>query len=207
MPVPSSIGAVTAKRPGRRPGESTTRAAIVAAARALLAERGADAASVRSIAKDAGVDPSLVLHYFGSKLGLFIAALETPFDAEEVRERVVAGPRAELGKRLAQFFLSTWDHPERRDVMMALLRAATTNPDAARMLRERVGERVLLPVGEHLGVPDAPLRMSLCAAHLVGVGITRYIVGIEPIASIEKDRLADLVAPALQRYMTGPLEI
>jgi hypothetical protein len=89
--------------------------------------------------------------------------------------------------------------------MMALLRAATTSPDAARMLRERVGQRVLLPVGEHLGVPDAPLRMSLCAAHLVGVGITRYIVGIEPIASLEKERLADLVAPALQRYMTGTL--
>ena len=194
-----------AKRSGRRPGESTTRAAILAAARAQFAARGPDAASVRSIAKEAGVDPSLVLHYFGSKPALFVAALDIPFDAEEVREQVLTGPRAQLGRRLALFFLSTWDHPERRDVMMALLRAATTSPDAAHMLRERIGERVLRPVGEHLGVPDAPLRMSLCAAHLVGIGITRHIVHIEPIASLEKEHLADLVAPALQRYMTGKL--
>jgi hypothetical protein len=90
--------------------------------------------------------------------------------------------------------------------MMAMLRAATTSPDAADMLRERVGERVLRPVGEHLGEPDAALRMSLCASHLVGIGITRYIVHIEPIASLEAGALADLVAPALQRYMTGRLD-
>jgi hypothetical protein len=90
---------------------------------------------------------------------------------------------------------------------MALLRAATTSPDAAAMLRERIGERVLRPVGEHLGTPDAPLRMSLCASHLVGLGIARYIVHVEPLASLDPETLAELVAPALQRYMTGALEI
>jgi Tetracyclin repressor-like, C-terminal domain len=74
------------------------------------------------------------------------------------------------------------------------------------MLRERLGERVLRPVGEHLGGPDAQLRMSLCATHLVGLGITRYIVHMEPIASLDAEAVADLVAPALQRYMTGTLD-
>lgn len=199
MPQPA------ARRPGRRPGESGTRAAILAAARTQFAERGFDAATVRGIARAAEVDPALVLHYFGSKVALFAAALELPFDAGAVVERIVAGPRAQLGRRLALFFLSIWSEPERREPMMALLRAATTSADAAALLRERLAERVLGPVGEALGQPDAELRMSLCAAHLVGIGITRYIVFIEPLASLDSDEVADLVAPALQRYMTGKL--
>jgi AcrR family transcriptional regulator len=196
-----------ARRPGRRPGETRTRATILAAARTRFADLGYDAATVRGIARAADVDPALVLHYFGSKPALFAAALEIPFEPEEVVEHVISGPRSQLGRRLALFFLSIWDDPARRESMMALLRAATTSEDAAHMLRERVGERVLRPVGEHLGVPDAQLRMSLCAAHLVGVGIARYIVHIEPIASLSPEQVADLVSPALQRYLTGRLEI
>jgi hypothetical protein len=90
--------------------------------------------------------------------------------------------------------------------MMALLRAATTSRTAAALLRERVADGVLRPIGERLGQPDADLRMSLCAAHLVGIGIARYIVFIEPLASLEPEQVADLVAPALQHYMTGRLQ-
>jgi AcrR family transcriptional regulator len=196
-----------AKRLGRRPGESGTRAAILAAARTQFADNGFDAASVRAIAGAAGVDPALVLHYFGSKAALFTAAMEFPFRPEEIAERVLDGPRDEIGRRLARFFLSNWEDPARRDALMALLRAATTSTDAAAMLRERIGERVLLPVGAHLGLPDAPLRMSLCGSHLVGLAMARYIVRIEPIASLDAEAVADLVAPALQRYLTGTLEI
>jgi AcrR family transcriptional regulator len=194
------------KRPGRRPGDNRTRAAILAAARGQFAELGYDAASVRGIARTADVDPSLVLHYFGSKAGVFEEALEFPFEPSEVVERIVHGPRAEIGRRLVQFFLSIWDDPARREHMLGLLRAATTSAEAARLLREGLGARVLGPVGEHLG-PDGPLRMSLCGAHLVGLGITRYIVGLEPLASLTPEQVVDVVSPALQRYMTGSLEI
>jgi AcrR family transcriptional regulator len=199
MPQPA------AKRAGRRPGESRTRAAILATALTQFAEAGYDAASVRGIARAADVDPALVLHYFGSKAALFVAALELPFDEQAIVERVVEGPRAQLGRRLARFFLSIWSEPARREPMMAMLRAATTSPDAAAMLRERVAQQVLGPVGARLGQPDGELRMSLCGAHLVGLGIARYIVFIEPLASLDSERVADLVAPALQRYMTGKL--
>lgn len=194
-----------AKRAGRRPGDGETRAAILATARTQFAELGFDAASVRGIARAADVDPSLVLHYFGSKAALFAEALAWPFEADAVVERIVTGPRAQLGRRLALFFLAIWDDPSRREPMMAMLRAATTSADAAALLRDGLSERVLRPVGERLGQSDAPLRMSLCAAHLVGLGITRYIVFVEPLASLEPERVADLVAPALQRYMTGKL--
>jgi AcrR family transcriptional regulator len=194
-----------AKRAGRRPGEGETRAAILATARTQFAELGFDAASVRGIARAADVDPSLVLHYFGSKATLFAEALAWPFEADAVVERILAGPRAQLGRRLALFFLAIWDDPARREPMMAMLRAATTSADAAAMLRDGLSERVLRPVGERLGRPDAQLRMSLCAAQLVGLGITRYIVFVEPLASLEPERVAGLVAPTLQRYMTGKL--
>src|SRR5918999_6568218 len=124
-----------AKRLGRRPGESGTRAAILAAARTQFADNGFDAASVRAIARAADVDPALVLHYFGSKAALFAEALEIPFEQEEIAERVLDGPRDELGHRLARFFLSIWGDPDRREPIMGLLRAATTSPDAAAMLR------------------------------------------------------------------------
>jgi AcrR family transcriptional regulator len=194
-----------AKRAGRRPGESGTRDLILATARTQFADHGYDAASVRGIARAADVDPALVLHYFGSKAELFAAALELPFEADAVVQRVIDGPRAQLGRRLALFFLSIWGDPARREPMMAMLRAATTSRAAAALLRERLAEGVLRPIGERLGQPDADLRMSLCASHLVGLGITRYIVFIEPLASLEPERVADLVAPALQRYMTGKL--
>jgi AcrR family transcriptional regulator len=195
------------KRPGRRPGDNRTRDAILAAARTQFAALGYDGASVRAIARSADVDPALVLHYFGAKESLFTEALAFPFEAGEVRERVVLGPRGELGRRLALFFLSIWDDPARREHVLGILRAATTSPVAAQLLREGLAERVLGPVGDHLGEPDAELRVSLCAAHLVGLGITRYIVHLEPLASLEPDAVADLLAPALQRYLTGRLDI
>jgi AcrR family transcriptional regulator len=194
-----------AKRTGRRPGDGGTRTAILATARSQFAELGYDAASVRRIARAAAVDPALVLHYFGSKPALFAEAMEWPFEADTVVERIVAGPRAQLGRRLALFFLAIWDEPGRREPMMAMLRAATTSPDAAALLRAGLSERVLQPVAERLGRPDADLRMSLCAAHLVGIGITRYIVFVEPLASLPPERVADVIGPTLQRYMTGKL--
>jgi AcrR family transcriptional regulator len=191
------------RRPGRRPGDSGTRHAILAAARGQFAERGWDRATIRAIAKDADVDPALVLHYFGSKAVLFTAAMTWPFDTDAAVDQVVTGPRGQLGRRLASFFLSIWEDPVRREPIMVMLRAATTNAQAAELLRETLLKLILGPVGSRIGMPDAELRMSLCSTQLLGLGIGRYIVGFEPLASLEPERVVDLVGPALQRYMTG----
>lgn len=195
--------AATRKRPGRRPGESRARQTILTTARSQFADHGYEAASMRSIAREADVDPALVVHYFGSKEALFTAAMEWPFGADEALARLTPGPRSQLGRRLAAFFLSIWDEPERRQPVMGMLRAATTSPHAAELLRATLGRQILLPIAERLDVPDAELRMSLCGAQLVGLGIARYIVGLEPLASLPADRVVDLVGPVLQRYMTG----
>ena len=191
--------------PGRRPGESGTRQAILDAARTQFATHGWDRATIRAIARDAGVDPALVLHFFGSKAFLFAAAMRWPFDTEAAVEEVVSGPRSELGARLAAFFLSIWEDPRQREPIMVMLRAATTNAQAAELLRETLMTVFLGPLGARLGAADAELRMSLCSAQLIGLGTARYIVGFEPLASLAPERVVELVGPALQRYMTEDL--
>jgi AcrR family transcriptional regulator len=191
--------------PGRRPGESGTRQAILDAARAQFAAHGWDRATIRAIARDAEVDPALVLHFFDSKAFLFAAAMTWPFDAEAAVQQVLTGPRRQLGERLAAFFLSVWEDPMRREPIMVMLRAATTNAQAAELLRETLMTVFLGPLGSRLDAPDAELRMSLCSAHLIGLGTARYIIAIEPLASLQPERVVEVVGPALQRYMTGKL--
>jgi len=191
--------------PGRRPGESGTRQAILDAARSQFAAHGWDRATIRAIAREAGVDPALVLHFFGSKAFLFAAAMQWPFDTDAAVEEVLAGPRSRLGARLASFFLSVWENPQRREPIMVMLRAATTNAQAAELLRETLMTVFLGPLGARLEVPDAPLRMSLCSAQLIGLATARYILAFEPLASLAPERVVELVGPGLQRYMTAEL--
>jgi AcrR family transcriptional regulator len=202
--VPTGARGRRARKAGRRPGQNQTREAILAAARAQFAERGSGA-TVRSIATAADVDPALVLHFFKTKDDLFVAAMEWPFDFESAVEQIADGPRSQVGQRLADFFLSIWDHPEQREPMVGLLRAATTSEQAAGLLRDALGRRLLGPVGERLDSADGPLRTSLCGSQLVGLGIARYVVKLEPIASMPPKYVAVLIAPNLQRYLTGPL--
>jgi AcrR family transcriptional regulator len=174
-------------------------------ARRQFAQRGYEAATLRLIAAAASVDPALIVHFFGSKQRLFAEAMKLPFDAAEARAAIIDGPRSQLGRRMAAFFLEVWEDPTRGDQVRGVLRAATTSEDAAALLREMLGRRLMVPLAEHLGGPDASLRTSLCAAHLVGVGIARYIVGLEPLASAPADRVVEIIAPALQRYLTHAL--
>ena len=97
-----------AKRPGRRPGSADTRGEILDAARAEFASRGYEKATVRGIARAAGVDSALVHHYFGSKDRVFLAALEFPVDPAVVLEQV-AGDPAGIGERLARFVVGLWE--------------------------------------------------------------------------------------------------
>ena len=191
--------------PGRRRGLWGTRLPPPAAGGGLCAAHGGSRATIRASAGAAGLDPALVLHFFGSKAYLFAAAMQWPFDTDAAVEEVLAGPRSQLGARLASFFLSVWEDPQRREPIMVMLRAATTNAQAAELLRETLMTVFLGPLGSRLGAPDAELRMSLCSAQLIGLGTARYIVAFEPLASLEPERVVELVGPALQRYMTGEL--
>ncbi|WP_343448742.1 TetR/AcrR family transcriptional regulator [Micromonospora oryzae] len=196
----------TARRTGRRPGNPGTREAILDAARAAFAGRGFDAASIRSIAAAAGVDPALVHHYFGGKDQLFLAAMGAPLDPGELLPRVLAGDADGVGERLVRTFLGVWDSPAGA-AAVALLRSAVSNEWTARLLREFLVTQVLRRVLHHLDVDPAelPLRGSLVASQLVGLALMRYVVRLEPVASAPPETLVAAVGPTVQRYLRGGL--
>ncbi len=196
-----------ARPSGRRPGESGTREAIRAAAARLFSEQGYDRTSLRAVAAAAGVDPKLVAHYFGTKQGLFFAVVELPFDPAVAVPAIFAGPREEIGERLARFFVGVVENPEGRRRVTGLVRAAASEPEAARLVRALIGREVIGRIVAELDVDDAGLRASLVGSQLVGLAMARYIVGIEPLASQPPDAVVAAFAPNLQRYLTGPLDL
>jgi AcrR family transcriptional regulator len=197
---------VAARRSGRRPGPSGTREAILAAARRQFAENGFDRTTIRSVAREAGVDPALVTHFHGSKQRLFLTAVELPFAPEDVLPPALAGDGADLGRRMAEVLVGILEDPARRSVVVGMVRSAASEPEAARMVQELVGERILGVVARELDADDAPLRASLVGSQIVGLVMARHVVGIEPLASLPAERLVDALAPTLQRYLTGPLD-
>jgi AcrR family transcriptional regulator len=194
-----------AGRSGRRPGDSGTRDAIRAAASRLFAEQGYDRTSMRAIAAEAGVDPKLVAHFFGSKQQLFVSVVELPFDPAVVVPAVFAGDREGIGERVARFIVGVLEDPDGRRRLTGLVRAAASEPEAARMVRELLGREVFARIVEALEVDDADVRASLVGSQVVGLAMARYIVGIEPLASLPPDAVVAAVAPNLQRYLVGPL--
>jgi AcrR family transcriptional regulator len=196
---------MSTKRAGRRPGNSGTREAILTAAREQFAELGYDRTTLRSVAAEAGVDPALVVHFFGSKQQLFLAGVELPIDPAALAEEIAAAPRSEVGVRMASFLLAALEDPDIRKRWIGMIRAATSEPAAASRLREILETRLFTPLAQALGVEDAEFRATLAGSHIVGTGMARYIVGVEPIASAPPEKIAAAIAPTLQRYLVEPL--
>jgi AcrR family transcriptional regulator len=201
----SIVEFMVAKRAGRRPGNSGTREAILEAARRQFAELGYDRTTLRSVAAEAGVDPALVVHFFGSKKQLFLAGVELPIDPLALAEELAAAPRSEVGARMATFLLTAMEDPDVRRRWIGMIRAATSEPEAATRLRAILETRLFTPLAEALGAEDAQFRATLAGSHIVGIGMARYIVGVEPIASAAPEKIAAAVAPTLQRYLVEPL--
>ena len=194
----------TSNRRGRRPGRPDTKAAILAAARESFAAAGFGGTTIRAIATDAGVDAALVHHYFGSKDDLFVAALALPVDPREVIGAAVAGPAEEAAEKLIRTFLSVWDDPGFQPALLATVRRIL-EPGGDKLIREGFLPVVLIPVGEQLGLDRPELRMPLVASQVIGLILARYVVRVEPIASLDAERLVAIYAPTIQRYLTGAL--
>jgi AcrR family transcriptional regulator len=194
-------------RTGRRKGAPDTRDAILASARAAFADRGFDGASIRGIATDAEVDPALVHHYFGTKEQLFLATVDVPVDPGEFIPAALAGDDEHIGERVVRMFLKVWDDPRTGPPLLALIRTGLQHDWSARLLREFVTAQILRRVVARLELtPDeAPIRAALTASQMIGLGLTRYMLKIEPLASADVDTVVRLVAPTVQRYLTGPL--
>jgi AcrR family transcriptional regulator len=194
-------------RTGRRPGLSGTREAILDAARRAFAEQGYQRATIRDVARLAGVDPALVHHYFGTKQDLFVAAVRLPVNPVEQLTAVLAAEPDQVGQRLVETFLSIWDHAADQSPLLALIRSAVADEQAAALLREFITEEVLGPLARRVGSPDAQLRATLAGSQLIGLAMARYIIRVEPLASTPAAQVAAVVGPTVQRYLTGEMTV
>jgi AcrR family transcriptional regulator len=194
----------TGSRRGRRPGSPDTRAAILAVARARFADSGFARTSVRAIAADAGVDPALVHHYFGTKDDLFMAALALPVDPRQVLAPAIAEGPDGAGERILRVFLGVWDEPEIRVRLVAAFRSVF-EAQGERLIREGFLPVVIEPVGRALGIERPELRMRLVASQMIGLILMRYVIGVEPLASLPAEDVVAIYAPTIQRYLTGDI--
>ncbi len=191
---------------GRRPGGPDTRAAILTAARASFAGSGFAGTTIRAVATSAGVDPALVHHYFGSKDQLFLAALEIPVDPRELLAPAIAlGPDG-AGERMLRVFLSVWDDPELRMPLLALVRGVF-DPDGQRLLRDGLLPAIISPIGVALGLDEPQRRMPMVASQVLGLIVVRYVLELEPVASMPAEQVVEAYAPAIQRFLTGALPV
>lgn len=193
------------KRRGRRPAGEDTKAALLAAAREVFTEQGFDGATVRAIAARAQVDAAMVNHWFGGKHGLFATAMQLPVTPEWIHDAVFAGPVEELALRVVRTFVTTWDNSGGGG-FAALMRSAATQESAAKMLREFI-TFVFGGMLRELGVDQPELRLGLFGSQLAGLGLARYVIRLEPIASADVEVLVATIAPTLQRYLTGDLSL
>jgi AcrR family transcriptional regulator len=187
------------RRAGRRPGQTETRDQIVEAARRLFAEQGYGGATIRGIAAEAGVNPALLHHFFGTKQQLFVAAMNLPINPEDIIPRLLDGPRDTIGERLVRTFLGFWADPDGRAPFLALLRSVTNNAEAAAMLRNFLDQAVLARLADALGIPR--VRLAGAVAQMMGVALLRYIVEIPPLAAATDDDIVTMVAPVIQYYV------
>ncbi|MFC5728996.1 MULTISPECIES: TetR/AcrR family transcriptional regulator [Nocardioides] len=197
---------MTAPTRGRRPGSPDTRAVILAAARERFAGAGYAGTTIRAVALDAGVDPALVHHYFGSKDDLFIAALELPVDPRTVvAERIASSdPDTGPGERILRAMLGVWDDPALQPGLLATVRHLL-EPGGGRLVGQGFLPVVLEPVGELLGVEDPARRMPLAASQVIGLILMRYVLRVEPVASLTTEQLVTIYAPVLDGFLIGPL--
>ena len=188
-------------RTGRRPGAPDTRDAILAVARRRFALRGYDATSVRDIATAANVDPALVIHYFGTKEGLFAAATGLPDGLAGLLENLATLPLHDFARALVRAYLQLIDSDGSRNAILALVRSAVSNEKAAATLREFLTTQLLPVIGRLTQHPDAPLRASLVAAQLIGIATQRHVIRLEPLAKASPEEIVTLAAPAIEQYL------
>ncbi|MEU5953868.1 TetR family transcriptional regulator [Streptomyces sp. NPDC047525] len=196
--APDSATRTAVEAPAAPPRRSdATRGAILAAARERFAADGYERATIRAIAKDARIDPSMVMRYYGNKEGLFAAACSIDLRLPDLG----AVPREDVGRALVRHFLDVWETDE---VLTAMLRVGITNEAGAERM-QGIFKDQLLPVARHVcpDPADAPARAGLCASQILGMALTRYVLRFPPVVALSGEEVVDWAGPTVQRYLTA----
>ena len=179
-----------------------TRAAILAAARRRFAADGFERTTIRAIAADAGIDPSMVMRYYGSKDGLFSAAADLDLQLPDL----ASVPREQLGETLVRHWVERWEGGSSDELLIVVFRSAITNEAAAERLRTVFGAQVAKAVGTIVDDrAEAATRAGLVSTQMLGLALCRYILRLAPVVALDLDTLLATVSDTVQRYLTGPL--
>lgn len=176
---------------------------MLAAAKNRFATDGYEKTTLRAIARDAHVDPSMVLYLFGSKADLFRESLRLILDPDVLVAAITDGD-GDIGTRLVRTYLNIWESPETATSMRAMLHSATSNTDAHDAFRTFMQNYVLTAVSRALGGGEqARLRAMLAASNLVGTAMLRYVMQVAPLAALSGEEVVRLIAPTVTRYLTA----
>ncbi|SPL88191.1 Transcriptional regulator, TetR family [[Actinomadura] parvosata subsp. kistnae] len=175
------------------------------AAQESFAERGYTTTTIRGVAAVAGVDPALILQFYGNKDGLFDAALRVDPPTRSLLALVFEGETGTLGKRLLRRYLELWETPDTGARLLAVARGASASPSASAMVAAFMSEEVMLPLARAIGADHAELRANLTGAHLLGLATARYVLRVQPLASLDRERLVAVQGAVVQRHLTGDL--
>ena len=179
---------------------------MLRAAKQRFAVEGYEKTTLRAIADDAHVDPSMVLYLFGSKAELFRESLRLIIDPAVLVAALEDGG-GDIGTRMVRSYLGIWEHPDTAASMVAMLQSATSNSDAHEAFRAFMQGYVLTAVSGVLGGGEqARLRAMLAATNLVGTAILRYVMRVAPLADLTADDVVRLIAPSVTRYLTAPAD-
>jgi AcrR family transcriptional regulator len=182
--------------PPRR--SDATKSAILAAAREQFAAAGYQAATIRSIATAAGIDPAMVMRYFGNKEKLFAAAAEFDLRLPDLSDV----PRQNVGAELVEHFLHRWEDDE---TLMALLRTGVTNEAAAARLQQIFATQMAPLIAKLSGEPRAAAaaRAGLIATQILGLALCRYVLKLPPVVGLKRPEIVRRVGATVQAYLYG----
>lgn len=189
---------------GRPSGRSHARDDILKVARRRFVAEGYEAVSLRSIAAEAGVDVALIGYHFGSKKGLFGAAVALTANPAELLARELTGPLNSLPERILRTALTAWEQPDTGPSLRALIGAVLREPDMARLFREVVEREMIGALADRIGGADANRRAAIAASQLAGLIMSRYIFGFQPLASMPAEELVQRMSAPLRAALTGP---
>ncbi|MEW9555503.1 TetR family transcriptional regulator [Nonomuraea sp. NPDC050783] len=180
-----------------RRSSAASKSLILAAARERFAADGYERATVRAIAADAGIDPSMVMRYFGSKERLFAAACEVDLALPDP----LTVPRGEVGSALVEAFLSRWEGDE---TLQILLRTGCTHASVAERMRS-IFVTQLVPVAAAFtgDASEAEKRAGLASSQILGVALCRFVLEFPPVKAMSRQELVAWVGPTIQRYLVG----
>jgi AcrR family transcriptional regulator len=193
------------RNPGRPSGSSEdTKSLIAKEAVKQFSEVGYEKTTIRSVAMAAGVDPKLVMHYFGSKQQLFVSTTGVPQTVERAVGILKLTPAPLRGRALAEAIFQAQKSGEDLQ-LVGLIRAAATEPEAAEMIRELYVKEAMLKVVKALNLDNAELRAVMLTTLVSGFVFTSRILELQAITSTKDSQRKALLGKLIQEILTAKI--